>query len=94
MQAAGLKAEKNSQLVTKRSLQDKQTHLKKIYTLSRSEIIRGFNVFQEILSGSQKVTYKKLTAYINYTDVDPGFSVKAGFLISKKKLKKQFPVTA
>lgn len=72
--------------------------LKKIYTLGRSEIIRGFGVFEEILRESFRVESHLINAFLNFSDSEngtseTGFPVKVGFLISKKKLKNQAAVT-
>lgn len=72
--------------------------MKKIYTLGRSEIIRGFGVFEEILSKSFRLESKLINAFLNFSDCETGtsvtdFPVKVGFLVSKKKLKNQAAVT-
>ncbi|MCC6865370.1 MAG: hypothetical protein IT280_04345 [Ignavibacteria bacterium] len=61
--------------------------MNRIYTLKRNEIIRGFGVFEEILSSSFKIDSGSLNSFVNYSDDKTGFPVKVGFLISKKKLK-------
>ncbi len=68
--------------------------MKKIYTLGRSEIIRGFGVFEEILSKSLRLESQLINAFLNFSDSKTDFPVKVGFLISKKKLKNQPAVTA
>ncbi len=68
--------------------------MKKIYTLGRSEIIRGFGVFEEILSNSIRLESKLINAFLNFSDSKTDFPVKVGFLISKKKLKNPQYVTA
>lgn len=60
---------------------------KKIYTLGRSEIIRGFGSFENILSNGKRLEYGNLAAFFNVREEDSGFPVKVGFLLSKKKLK-------
>jgi len=67
--------------------------LSKVFTLKRSEIIRGFGVFEEILSSSQKIESGSLSAFLNFSDINTGFPVKVGFLLSKKKLKNLLSVT-
>lgn len=68
--------------------------MKKIYTLGRSEIIRGFGVFEEILSNSIRLESKLINAFLNFSDSKTDFPVKVGFLISKKKLKNPQYATA
>jgi hypothetical protein len=73
--------------------------LKKIYTLGRNEIIRGFGVFEEILSKSYRIESRLINAFLNFSDNDTStnvtdFPVKVGFLLSKKKLKNPVAVTA
>jgi hypothetical protein len=67
---------------------------KKIYTLGRNEIIRGFGVFEEVLKSSKKFEEGNLTAFLNVSGDETGFPVKVGFLLSKKKLKKRTIETA
>lgn len=72
---------------------------KKIYTLGRDEIIRGFGAFEDVLSNSKKFEEGSLTAFLNVSGDESGFpprlrrdfggQVKVGFLLSKKKLKKR-----
>jgi len=62
---------------------------KKIYTLSRDEIVRGFGAYEDILANSKKIEEENLTAFLNISQNDTGFPVKVGFLLSKKKLKKR-----
>jgi hypothetical protein len=50
--------------------------------------LRGFGVFEDILSNSKKVVQSSLIAYVNLCQDSAGFPVKVGFLLSKKKLKK------
>ena len=68
----------------------------KIYTLGRDEIIRGYGVFEHILTNSTKLEHGSTAAFlnINKNDIETGFPVKVGFLLSKKKLKKPIIVTA
>ncbi|MEO8514978.1 MAG: hypothetical protein ABI543_15580 [Ignavibacteria bacterium] len=73
--------------------------MKKIYTLGRSEIIRGFGVFEEILSNSIRIESQLINAFLNFSGSENGtivtdFPVKVGFLLSKKKLKNPRAVTA
>jgi hypothetical protein len=67
--------------------------LSKLFTLGRGEIIRGFGVFEEILSASVKLESKYVNAFLNFSDLKAGFPVKVGFLLSKKKLKNPLSVT-
>jgi hypothetical protein len=72
--------------------------LKKIYTLGRNEIIRGFGVFEEILQKSSRIESKLINAFLNFSDSETvrtvtDFPVKVGFLLSKKKLKNPAAVT-
>lgn len=71
---------------------------KKIYTLGRDEILRGYGVFEEILTNSTRIEKGSLTAFLNLKNSDndfkAGFPVKVGFLLSKKKLKKRTIETA
>jgi len=60
---------------------------KKIYTLGRNEIIRGYGSFENILSNSKRLETGNLAAFLNVREEDSGFPVKVGFLLSKKKLK-------
>jgi len=50
--------------------------------------LRGFGVFEEILSNSQRIVFNNLASFIGYSDVVDDFPVRVGFLLSKKKLKK------
>jgi len=68
----------------------------KKYTLNRSEIIRGYKSFENILANSGKFESGFLTAFVNVTVPDsvlsqlaeaPAGNVSVGFLVSKKKLK-------
>ncbi len=61
---------------------------KKLFTLGRNEIIRGFGSFENILSNSKRFESEYIAAFINISEDSSGFPVKAGFLLSKKKLKK------
>jgi len=71
---------------------------KKIYTLGRDEIIRGFGAFEDVLSNSKKFEEGSITAFLNISCDEAGFparlrrdfggQLKVGFLLSKKKLKK------
>jgi hypothetical protein len=60
----------------------------KQFTLGRDEILRGFGLFEEVLSGSKRFECRNLTAFLNYSDSETDFPVKVGFLLSKKKSKK------
>jgi len=62
-------------------------------SLNQSEILRGFGVFEEVLSDSKKFHHNSLIAYLNYSDELAGLPVKVGFLLSKKKLKKRITGT-
>lgn len=67
--------------------------MSKLYTLGRSEIIRGFGVFEEVLSKSIRLESKYVNAFLNFSDSKTDFPVKVGFLLSKKKLKNPAAVT-
>ena len=60
---------------------------KKVYTLGRNEIIRGFGSFEGILSNGKRLETGNIAAFFNVRGEDSGFPVKVGFLLSKKKLK-------
>jgi hypothetical protein len=60
---------------------------KKIYTLGRNEIIRGFRSFESILSESTRFTSGNIAAFVKLNEGISDFPVKVGFLMSKKKLK-------
>lgn len=60
---------------------------KKIYTLDRNEIIRGFGSFENILTNGKRIESGNLAAFFNVRGGDSGFPIKVGFLLSKKKLK-------
>jgi len=62
--------------------------LNKIFTLGRDQVVRGFGVYEQILSNSKKFESGNLTAFLNISDSMTDFPVKVGFLLSKKKLKK------
>lgn len=94
MQAAGPKAGKNLPSATKRSLQGNFSLSRRIYTLGRGEIIRGFGAFENVLENSKKIEETNLTAFYNISDNSSDFPVKVGFLLSKKKLKKRMSETA
>jgi RNase P protein component len=66
---------------------------KKIFTLGRNEIIRGFGSFERILSNSRRFESGSVTAFAGYYDEKSGFPVKVGFLVSKKKLKNRMTGT-
>ena len=55
---------------------------KKIYTLDRNEIIRGFGSFENILTNGKRIESGNLAAFFNVRGGD------SGFLLSKKKIKK------
>ncbi len=67
----------------------------KTYTLGRDEIVRGYGVFEHILTNSVKINSGSLSAFLNISgnDILTGFPVKVGFLLSKKKLKKRMTAT-
>ncbi|MCI0450373.1 MAG: hypothetical protein L0Y79_11435 [Chlorobi bacterium] len=67
---------------------------KKIYTLGRDEIIRGYGAFEKVLSNSKKIEAGNLAAFLNVSGDESGFPLKVGFLLSKKKLKKRTIETA
>jgi hypothetical protein len=60
---------------------------KRIYTLGRKEIIRGFGSFENILTNGKRLESGNIAAFFNVREEDSGFPVKVGFLLSKKKLK-------
>lgn len=61
---------------------------KKIYSLKRSEILRGFRSFDKIFEKSKKFYGENIIVYVQSAKHDNNnFPVKAGFFISKKKLK-------
>ena len=62
--------------------------MNKIFTLGRDQVVRGFGVYEQILSNSKKFETGNLTAFLNISDSKTDFPVKVGFLLSKKKLKK------
>jgi hypothetical protein len=68
----------------------------KTYTLGRDEILRGYGVFEHILTNSVKINSGSLSAFLNICSksIETGFPVKVGFLLSKKKLKKLTTGTA
>jgi len=68
-----------------------------LYTLKRSEIIRGYKSFEDILANSARFETGSLSAFVNsdpiVSDLNPAAnqtagSVKVGFLLSKKKFEK------
>jgi len=59
-----------------------------INTLKRNEILRGFGVFEDVLSNSKKIISNILIAHLNVSANLTGYPVMIGFLLSKKKLKK------
>lgn len=63
----------------------------KTFTLGRDEIVRGYGIFEHILTHSVKMESGSVTAFLNISDdyISTGFHVKVGFLLSKKKLKKR-----
>ncbi|HRE10255.1 MAG TPA: hypothetical protein PK605_08590 [Ignavibacteria bacterium] len=68
--------------------------MSRIFTLGKNEIIRGFGVFEEVLSGSKKLESGNVNAFLNFSGSKTDFHVKVGFLLSKKKLKNPAAVTA
>jgi hypothetical protein len=67
---------------------------KKIYTLGRNEIIRGFRSFYNVLANNKKFVSGSITAFVNISEDFSDFPVKVGFLLSKKKLKNLMTGTA
>jgi len=67
---------------------------KKIYTLGRNEIIRGFSSFENVLANNKKFINGSITAFVNISKDFSDFPVKVGFLLSKKKLKNLMTGTA
>jgi ribonuclease P protein component len=59
-----------------------------IYNLKRNEIIRGFRRFELILKTGRRFETENLCIYLLNENYKDGNFVKAGFVISKKKLKK------
>jgi RNase P protein component len=59
----------------------------RINTLKRSEIIRGFRSFEQVLQNSKKIDNCDISAYLNICKEISEPLVKVGFLVSKKKLK-------
>jgi len=57
-------------------------------SLKRTEILRGYGVFEEVLSNSRRFSFNNLILYAGYSGELTEFPVKVGFLLSKKKLKK------
>jgi ribonuclease P protein component len=60
----------------------------RINTLKRSEIIRGFRSFEQVLQNSRKIDNCDISAYLNICKEISEPLVKVGFLVSKKKIKK------
>ncbi len=69
------------------------------FTLSKSEILRGYNSFYYVLQNSKTISTEYLKAFVNKQVTDtavtefnkrPLFTgnVKVGFIIAKKKIKK------
>lgn len=64
------------------------------YSLSKDEIVRGFNKFKEVLDNSVKYKSVFFKAFVNFTVFDesenrpPSGNVKVGFLVSKKNVNK------
>jgi hypothetical protein len=56
-------------------------------TLRRSEIVRGFKSFENILTNGIKLEYENLTAFIIVNEIKSDPILRVGFLLSKKKLK-------
>ena len=59
-----------------------------INSLKPNEILRGFGVFEDVLSNSKKLSFKNLVSFVNVRDKNTDCPVQVGFLLSKKKLKK------
>jgi ribonuclease P protein component len=75
------------------------TKINGIYCLRKSEIIRGYNSFKDILAESKLITNSFLRAYIQFNNEsqeteksgifkDPLTNVKVGFVVSKRIVKK------
>lgn len=75
------------------------TKINGIYCLSKSEIIRGYNSFKDILAESKLISNSFLKAYIQINNdsqgkeesgifKDPLTNVKVGFVVSKRVVKK------
>jgi hypothetical protein len=60
--------------------------LVKSFTLNKNEILRGFKVFESILSESKRIDSNLFSAYFQKIDNNLNPVLKAGFIISKKKL--------
>jgi len=56
--------------------------------------MRGFGVFEEVLSGSKRLESGNVNAFLNFSSCKTDFHVKVGFLLSKKKLKNPAAATA
>lgn len=75
------------------------TKVNGIYCLKKSEVIRGYNSFRDILADSKLVTNSFLRAYIQVKkdtkesegrkiSEDPLTNVKVGFVVSKRIIRK------
>jgi RNase P protein component len=67
---------------------------RKIFSLNREEIVKGYKTFETILNTGFKTDSEFLTSYSLISGEQTGINVKAGFFISKKKLKKLTKETA
>ena len=68
--------------------------MSRTFTLGKNEIIRGYGVFEEVLSDSKKLVSGNVNVFLNFSDSKTDFPVKVGFLLSKKKLKNPAAATA
>jgi RNase P protein component len=59
----------------------------KIYSLPKTEILRGYKVFENILKNSLIFQSEFITAYLNLNENQSESPVTVGFLVSKKKSK-------
>lgn len=60
----------------------------KVYSLGKEEIIRGFKAFESVLNTGFRTDSGNLSSYSVILPEQTGINVKAGFFVSKKKLKK------
>lgn len=73
--------------MTKKNLQDSELNITR-NTLKKYEILRGYNTFSKVIRNSEVYYSEYLTAFLDISDTEADFPVKAGFLIPKKKLQK------
>lgn len=93
LQEEELKAEKNLQSAT--NIQEEHNNFFADNKLPKSGIIRGHESFSKIFESSQKANCGLLRAYYkiyhgekNTNFNSPSISIKAGFVVTKKKIKK------